>query len=1680
MKTSFVSFFLLLFSLFPHLLHSQCQTNVDFNTWRQEGLTINGNWTVAGGGTSVNQTINGDPTFYVSPDTFINVLIQGSFRVNTSFDDDYVGFVFGFNDPTGNSTNYDTYLFSWKNLTQTKFTTTGINTTAQEGMTLAKVSGNISSANDILLYLWGNLNTANKYEVLGTNYSNTAGWNSFTTYTFTLLYTPTRITIAIDNQVIFDVPGCYERGRFGFYNYSQSDVNYSNFSYKLISNFEPEDYQVCEGVRTKMNFTDSTCAGSASAISNIASWFWDFGDGTTSTQINPNHIYTTPGPKNVKLVITDINGCKDSVTKTIDVFPPPVVDLGPDINKCPNEYVQLDATIPGGSSYAWNPNTFLQGVGTPTPRSFSPTSISYSVVAVDTIGCFSKDTINVNVFPFVPAVLGNDIDCFGAANGIGIAGIQGTGPYDFSWRNSSGILLRNAVNTPIGVDTVTNLGPGTYTVTISDVHGCDTTLSFTINQPAAPLSLSLGTSTHILCNGAATGQFSVIAAGGTPSYRYSLNGGNFGPQINFTGLMAGTHTVVVEDANGCQETLQVMLTEPPALSANVDFQRNVPCAGDSTGYATILGAGGNPGYLFSINAGPFTTNNTFTGLWAGMHQVQISDANGCNAFVTVTITESPPLSVALANQVDVNCFGDNTGVITVAGNGGNPNYSYSLNGVNFQPSATFSNLAAGMYFVTIQDDSLCQTLSDTITLTQPIPLAVIDTFQSNVDCNGNSTGSVFLQGSGGHPGYMYSIDGVNFGANHVISNLAAGPYTVTIRDDSLCTATHAVTITEPPVLTGSIASLTDVDCNGNSTGEVTIRANGGTAPYQFAIDGVTFVTDSTFTGLAAGSYTITIQDDSSCLTTVPVTITEPTPLVEMLVGKTDVDCFGNANGSLTVSATGGTVPYQYALANVTTFQTSGTFSQLAPTNFFVVVQDSQLCTDTISVSITTPTGLTVNIDSVIHIGCNGDSTGKIGITPAGGTAPYEVSLDAGMTYGPIQLLTGLPAGNYPMLVRDAQGCIAGFSLSISEPSAVVGGLKWQRDVACFGDNTGYIALNASGGHGNFRFTVDNVNFSSDSVLFNLTAGAYTAVILDDSSCSVSVPVTISEPPLLVSSVQTLEHVSCFGLNDGRVSLTTNGGVTPYGFSLDGGTPSPDSTFSNFGPGNYTITVQDDSACTVDVPFVILEPDTLVLSLVEQINVACNGEATGQITLAHTGGWTPHVYSVNGGVFGPSPVFGGLSVGTYTFTVSDDSSCTDQLSVTVTEPPLLTVGLVDQTDIDCFGNLTGDFSVVGGGGTPAYSYSIDGINFGPDSAFAQLGAGLYTLTIRDDSSCTQTLDITLMEPDTLVVTARGIDVRCFEGMDGSVFADVVGGTTPYDISWDTDPVQVTQSVTGLARGLYAVSIIDAQGCTDTSSVFIDHPPLLELALVDSVHPYCDWANGSISVQASGGVSPNYQYIWDTDPPLAEQNITNLLEGEYTVVVADDNGCTDTLSVEIFNTPPADPNFFSEPSYADPILLSDATILFLNASQGASAYVWNFGDELGGSQEENPVYTYSQPGDYPVTLTAYNKYFECPADTTITLHIIPDGSLYFANAFSPNDDGINDEFFFVGEGMVQMEAQIFNRWGKQIALIQDPNTGWNGRYKNTGESVPEGVYVYVIRATFNNGTKVERSGTITLIR
>ncbi|MPT31436.1 MAG: T9SS type A sorting domain-containing protein [Chryseobacterium sp.] len=384
--------------------------------------------------------------------------------------------------------------------------------------------------------------------------------------------------------------------------------------------------------------------------------------------------------------------------------------------------------------------------------------------------------------------------------------------------------------------------------------------------------------TNVSCNGGSNGTATVTASGGTAPYTYSWTPSG-GTAATATGLAAGTYTVTVKDATNTTKTQSFTITEPTALVATAVSQTNVACNGGATGAATVSASGGTPGYTYSWAPSGGTAASA-TGLTAGTYTVTITDGNNCQTTRSFTITQPTALS-ATTSQTNVACNGGSTGSASVSVSGGTPGYTYS-----WAPSggtaASATGLTAGTYTVTITDANNCQT-TRSFTITQPTALSAT-TSQTNVACNGGSTGSASVGVSGGTPGYTYSWS-PSGGTAASATGLTAGTYTVTIKDANNCQTTRSFTITQPTALVATAVSQTNVACNGDATGAATVSVSGGTPGYTYSWS-PSGGTAASATGLAAGTYTVTIKDANNCQTTQSFTITQ-TAAISAPSGATD-------------------------------------------------------------------------------------------------------------------------------------------------------------------------------------------------------------------------------------------------------------------------------------------------------------------------------------------------------------------------------------------------------------------------------------------------------------------------------------------------------------------------------------------------------------------------------------------------------------------------------------------------------------------------------------------------------------------------------------------------------------------------------------------------------------------------
>lgn len=591
-------------------------------------------------------------------------------------------------------------------------------------------------------------------------------------------------------------------------------------------------------------------------------------------------------------------------------------------------------------------------------------------------------------------------------------------------------------------------------------------------------------------------------------------------------------------------------------------------------------------------------------------------------------------------------------------------------------------------------------------------------------------------------------------------------------------------------------------------------------------------------------------------------------------------------------------------------------------------------------------------------------------------------------------------------------------------------------------------------------------------------GSYTVTyIATDSAgnadtCSFNIVIAPPQPLTWVGGV--LSDVHCLNGNDGSIFVDVTGGSGTYLYTWTSTPIQNADTATNLTVGNYIVFVSDSnaSACVTAFQdtFDIVQLPVLTVNVTGK-NPTCYGFPNGTTTAFVTGGTQPYHFSWNNGdTLYNAP---NLTIGTYSVLVTDAYNCTDTASITLIQPDTLSV-IQTQTNVDCYNKATGAATVSVSGGTTPYTYSWN--NGNTTSSISGLVDGTYTVLITDNNACTTLKTFVITEPALLTVSLSQSPVICHNSETGAAFAQVQGGTSPYTISWNSSPIQVGDSALNLPAGLYFATVTDAHGCITKNNTSLSNPPLLVLHLDETVNTYCSWANGSISTQALGGLAP-YTYTWSTDTPQTTQNINLLMAGDYVGWVTDSLGCQDTLNVTLTDTPPAAPLFTSTPTNDNEILLSQAQISFQNQSTGAIAYSWNFGDTHT-SVAVNPHHTFFKEGVYTVEMTAYNEFWVCPTTYSLTYNIIFDGAVFLPNAFSPNNDGKNDFFGAIGDGITYYQMTIFDRWGRIVFYSENPATQWGGTFE--GKDVPEGVYTYRFKYRLNNAATKDLGGSVTVIR
>jgi len=1183
------------------------------------------------------------------------------------------------------------------------------------------------------------------------------------------------------------------------------------------------------------------------------------------------------------ITIKDANNCTLTTAPITLVQPLPPTDITFTASNitCPTLTSNVTATIVGGTA----PYT----VQITTPSTIPATSItgnvatfnnlpvgSYTFNVTDNNGCTYQENFTINPISFID-VTGNllsNVVCFGDANGSVLFNIAGFNT-SYSYSINGGTLITNQTSNTI---TLNNLTAGNYEIIVTDTNtNCQDTVSVTVAQPSSALMLNT-TVNPITC--IANGSITASASAGWGSYSYTLtlpDATTVGPQNSgiFNNLtQTGNYTITATDGNGCSVTNNATLNTPLSPTLSIDPASTL-CYDAATGASIIVTAtSGNPPYQYNINGSAFQANNTFNGLAPGNYTIIVKDSFGCTATVTQTITPALLAQAIITKNLDCSTTPD--AQINVNINGGTTPYQYQVSFNNgaygaLNPvtgtSFTYTTANPGDYQFLITDNAGCTFTSSTITInpiTTPDIITVVQT-QQNL-CNGDTNGAfiVNIDSSLGTSPFQYSIDGgTNYQASNTFSNLPAGTYTVIVKDANQCTDTENITLVDPPVLVGQSTLVQDLTCATTGTIQA-INVSGGTAPYQYSINGVTFQNSDTFANLNAGTYIITIKDANNCtLTTAPITLVQPLPPTDITFTASNITC-PTLTSNVTATIVGGTAPYTVQITTPSTIPATSitgnvaTFNNLPVGSYTFNVTDNNGCTYQENFTINPISFIDVTGNLLSNVVCFGDANGSVLFNIAGFNTSYSYSINGGtlitnQTSNTITL-NNLTAGNYEIIVTDTNtNCQDTVSVTVAQPSSALMLNTTVNPITCIAN--GSITASASAGWGSYSYTLTlpdatTVGPQNSGIFNNLTqTGNYTITATDGNGCSVTNNATLNtplSPTLSIDPASTLCYDAATGAS---IIVTATSGNPPYQYNINGSAFQANNTFNGLAPGNYTIIVKDSFGCTATVTQTIT-PALLAQAIITK-NLDCSTTPDAQINVNINGGTTPYQYQVsfNNGAYGAlNPVTGTsftyttANPGDYQFLITDNAGCTFTSSTItinpITTPDIITVVQTQQNL--CNGDTNGAFivNIDSSLGTSPFQYSIDGgTNYQASNTFSNLPAGTYTVIVKDANQCTDTENITLTEPDIIDYSVSITEITC-NNPGGTNYGEVIiqnvtGGTAPYTYYLTNNFGYYESYVTTtnedhtfiiLNFGIYTAEVIDSNGCSIIkNNIIIASPP-----------------------------------------------------------------------------------------------------------------------------------------------------------------------------------------------------------------------------------------------------------------
>ena len=1154
--------------------------------------------------------------------------------------------------------------------------------------------------------------------------------------------------------------------------------------------------------------------------------------------------------------------------------------------------------------------------------------------------------------------------------------------------------------------------------------------------------------TNASCHASCDGEITITVVGSNQPYyfEWGSSGIPIADDNSRDSLCAGNYSVTITDNAGNLVHFQSNEIEEPSELGIFRTLNNPSCYNYSDGSIDVTTLGDSP-FSWSWDNG-FSTED-ISSLTSGEYILTTTDSNGCSRTDTFNLID--PIEVSSSTITDtLSCIGscDAEGII-IPINGVAPfSFLWDDGSIN----DTSINLCYGLHNVTIMDINGCIN-SNSVFIENPDTLK-LSSITTDSACYQICDGEINVSITGGTSPYDVSWELNNVvidTMNTTISNLCPNLYSITFTDENNCTATEDIVLYERDSFILQ-TTITNDSCFNSCSGQIEVNILNPENP-QFIYNWSNGInTSNIISNLCADTFNLEIIDSRLCRDTFEFIVSEPFPITIDSFLVTNNNCYNDGIGSVTVNLSGGTGILETTWTGVNGFvSTDEDISNLDNGSYSLHIEDNFSCIKDTIFTITEPDSLFAT-SSVQNVSCYSFSDGIVDINIQGGTTPYNISWTSVLSDS--TYIDTLIASNYIFMVSDTNGCIFSDTAIVSHPDELLISDS-LTNVLCKGYHTGAIDLSVTGGTASYTFLWNTLETTED--LQNIGDGTYFVTVTDVNQCTSNGTYTITEPQFPITSNIAGTDILCFGDGTGNADLSVSGGTNPYDFQWSNSEITED--ISNLTVGTYTVTIIDLNGCDTTSSIDILE-NSEIISTYSSSPILCHGDSTGELNIWNTiGGIPPYTYDCSNGYSSSSITTILVTAGQYTVVVSDDNNCEEILQFNVADATDL-ISYISNTNIDCYGNNNGSIDFTPSGGVSNYSFLWSNNETTED--ISNLAPGTYSVILTDANGCSVNDTAIITEPIEIIITSTSVNSVC-NGEDlGSIDVSVSGGTGGVTFSWSNSAT--SEDLNNISAGTYVVDVEDANNCISTESVTITEPlAFLDVFNVTDVMCFGE-STASIDFILSGNTAP-YTYSWSNGASSA--NIENLSADQYSVIVQDYNNCTQTFAVDVLEPEEVIINFLVMDASCEEN--NDGSIS-TNVSGGTMpyAYLWSNGDYYA------DLVNLSK-GLYTLEVRDANSCIY-PTQTVEIGFEGYDGCIEIPTGFTPNNDGIHDEWAIYGlYNFPDVVVSIHNRWGQKVFYSEGYDVPWDG--KKNGVDLPIATYYYVIE--LKDSEKVF-NGTVTIKR